>query len=853
MPSSIPCKHCGTAIPFEELDRGFEVYCKSCGRANAVPRAEPPGGATGPEPSAREATPPVPPIESARSSRPAQRPVLFSPRSRKPRTGRRFHPLWIPLLAALIGVCLWTATQVPEDVLRRLVNPHWADDVLESDESGEGLSEGGDTAPETPFEPVPDPEVTLTRIEQLLDRSDRREALVQAQVWEELLRDQGAADGDARHARLQGIIVRLKAEIAPSDAEIAKRLGEFDQALRTTGEALSSSDAARARNSWDQAWGLFRNRSEELAFGARRLLTLKVRLQTQEAMVGGAGGIERCFEQAGKALDSGEPLEAAREEARARFLARITPGLSEADAQRLHALARRTASRLQLARGKRAAAEAREADRLRDPATRDRQAFRAFSLLAGMPEEEIRPVLDGLGPWNQRALQSGGPQGLPGPSSPLGREIQRRDAYESVLERYAEADAPKLVAAFREFAVAEPSRSSAQAHRSKGYVPAEQFVFDVLERETIARLAPLSGHATEDLRPALVALGDVLDQASTAEPHERWRLLDAVLRCESDALARQRLESAIALARRDQLEEAVEGAKWAGRFGGPEARRQAEQLQGVWQAELHLRSRPAVLENAWRRLEALHAKEDRLLEFVREARRFLQRHPRSPHGRVVREWLTAAEPEMPAQITAAIDQTASLLDQQDWSGAWARFALLRSAPIPPPAASAFQELTARFDQVKAEAQREFLLLDEARPLTEESHVVMLLEGLPLVLAKDPEHAEARRLWELARRQGRLRAEKLLNAALSLRAAKPEACRKRLQRAIQLDAMGPCGKKAEALLDELGGRFAAPVDSSIMRSLDGGTRGGRLPAVVSVDAAGGGGFALSDARNPGGAA
>jgi hypothetical protein len=242
-------------------------------------------------------------------------------------------------------------------------------------------------------------------------------------------------------------------------------------------------------------------------------------------------------------------------------------------------------------------------------------------------------------------------------------------------------------------------------------------------------------------------------------------------------------------------------------------------MRKTWQDELHLRTRSDVSEKAWRRLEALHAKDERLLEFYQEAQRFLQRYPRSPHSRDLRRWKSAVEPQLPDRVAPAMRRAISLLDRQEWSRAWAQFALLASVPVPPAEAAAFQGLRTRLDEVKAAADREFLLLDQARALTEETHVMTLLEGLPQVLAKDPEHAEARRLLESARRQGTLRAGKVISAALALREAKPEKCRERLERAGRLDPGGPCGKKAEALLGELGGRFVDRKDSITISSIE----------------------------------
>ncbi len=780
MSFSMPCKCCGSPVAFEEHDRGYEAYCRSCGRANEVPVGEP-----------------------ARSSEPVRlsEPARSGP-ARPRRPARRFHPAWIPLVGTLLGACLWLATQAPEDLFSRWLGRASPDDLPELEELIDDSADPATASTGSPFEPAPDPEITLARIEELPRRHDPLDALIQAQVWQESLSDSGAARDDRRHARLKEMIVDLKAAIAPTESELSRRRGEIEKALDDVVGAIRSHDAARARRCFDQAWGLVRNEADP-AFHARRLLTLKVRLETQEATAQGAGDIQRCLEQADKALDSGRICEAIRAQARARFLARITPGLSEADVQQLRARTQRLAPRMQLARGRRAAAEARQADGLRDPATRDGQAFRAYSLLAGLPEGEIRPLLEGLREWYQRALQRGGPQALPDPSSTLGREIQWRDAYERVLQHYGDADCAKLTAACRDLDATEQALSGVRVTRPEEYPPLEPCLFDVLERETVARLAAVSGSQSDRLEPTLVALRELLDQASPWQGHDRWRLLDATLRQEGNALALGHLKSAVALAEEDRLEEAVGEAEGASRFGWSEVRRQAAQMRKPWQSELHLRARADVQERAWRRLRALKGKDERLLQFWSEARRFLKWFPRSPHRREVQRWTAQAEATLPVHVAAAIQDTTNMVNQQDWSGARVRFAWLRSAPIPPADVSAFEALKTRWSEVKAAAEHEFLLLEQSRPPTEESHVLALLEKLPRVLAMAPEHAEAQQLLQSTRRQAALRAGKLINAALPFRAVNPDAYREKLRRAVQLDSDGPCGKKAKELLGEYG--------------------------------------------------
>ncbi|HEX8202211.1 MAG TPA: PQQ-binding-like beta-propeller repeat protein, partial [Isosphaeraceae bacterium] len=65
MPLKLRCPNCGRDVPFEEEDRGAEVYCPSCGRACSVPAdvedaattaTAAPGGTVAPSPQPRAVT-----------------------------------------------------------------------------------------------------------------------------------------------------------------------------------------------------------------------------------------------------------------------------------------------------------------------------------------------------------------------------------------------------------------------------------------------------------------------------------------------------------------------------------------------------------------------------------------------------------------------------------------------------------------------------------------------------------------------------------------------------------------------------------------------------------------------------
>src|SRR5206468_6980080 len=110
----------------------------------------------------------------------------------------------------------------------------------------------------------------------------------------------------------------------------------------------------------------------ELAPYARRFLSLKQTLQRLEARVQGLGRMRSLLEQARTLADAGRAGEALESEATAKFLALLVfTGLSKDEAESLDRQTRELAPHLQLARGRRALAEAEEAQTLHDSKTRD--------------------------------------------------------------------------------------------------------------------------------------------------------------------------------------------------------------------------------------------------------------------------------------------------------------------------------------------------------------------------------------------------------------------------------------------------------------------------------------------------
>jgi len=542
MSPSIRCKHCGSAIAFDQQDRGFEVYCPSCARANPIPK----------EP---EAGPPGRPAAQATVAMPSEAPTVeatvFSAQGAEAVKQR----------AAGEAACLCGAT-VPisvQDVGGTVYCPSCGAEI----EVGGTLSRTGyrvvpRTQEEQPATKTPIP-IPAPRLRWLTSPSavaawlvvallaglggyltwkypEESAGAVQKWIFPILKPDEGPPEAAAVGPEVQPAkpphTFTPDSRPASEPQEVASRLGRFDQLVEALADALKAKNVPAARTAFRQADEFLRKQPEELALHCRRFLSLKMRLQGQEAVAGGAPRVRELLDSAQKALDAGRLAETLETEARAKFLARITPALTEAQGKSLDEQSRQLAARIRFARGKRAVADALAAAKAGDRITRNRETARAFSLLPGFPESQIKPLLDQVRPWQEEAAAAARAGTGRGTATPLARQIQRRDDYEAVLEHYGNADLPKLTAACWQL---EDALRDASPEERRQYEPARDRLFDLLEREVVARL-PASDLAAEPQKVAqtLAELRRLVDQAKPWAADYRWKTLDGALRAQED-------------------------------------------------------------------------------------------------------------------------------------------------------------------------------------------------------------------------------------------------------------------------------------------------------------------------------
>lgn len=578
MPRTFACRHCGFDVSFHEEDRGLEVYCDSCGRENVVPAEsvespEEPAGVTDREPDARSTVSVFSHQGAARVERRivgeetclcgAEIPVcvedyggtVYCPSCAaeiqvggtlrggkyrvareetqddsqgKPTPGGKRRIRWlhsplglaamslVALSAAAGGYFTWQHPQAVLDVVR-VVSP-WRQP------SGAELPPPRAPAPPDPLEALPteiepDHEITLESIESLRSRPDPIEALVQARVWHEALHQQGASEDDERLAALAEVIEMLTAKLAPQAEGPPVELAEFRRLVQAIAEALKSGDLGAARKALDGAEGYLEQHADELTPHCGRYLQLASRVRSEEARHSGADRIGALLAKAEEALKAGNVTEGLEAEAEARFLA-LWSSLSDEEFKELDERERRLRAEIRFGQGRRAVEDARRCQQARDVDARNREVRRAFSLLPGLSESRIGPLLAQVRPWAAEADRS--PKRLR-VTSGVAREIDRRDRYEDVLGHYGRADAAGLVPACREFHALLSDDAPSERRRRK----IERMLFDVLEYEIVVKLQALDAANEEDA--FVERLSEVrrwLDQAEPWQASHRWKALD---------------------------------------------------------------------------------------------------------------------------------------------------------------------------------------------------------------------------------------------------------------------------------------------------------------------------------------
>jgi hypothetical protein len=692
------------------------------------------------------------------------------------------------------GYLTW---QYPDFLPVALNLPGWERPVVAPVPESNETPDAGPRKPapqaDAPAQP-PEPEITLQEIEQLLQRTDTRAALIDAQIWQQLLTDHGVPESDSRRRRLAEVIQVLTERLTPKPSPPPAFLAAFRGLVQQLYEALLRENLPAARQAAQGAEALFNKHPKELAPYSPRYLALMAKLRQLELRDEGFRKIEQLLAQAQKLARlsamrepvRSDEVSAAREaEARAKFLALRTP-LNKAEEERLNQRVKELTPDLLFARGHRAVKEATRCLQDGDARTRDLLVLEARTLLPGLPEDRIRDLIEETEKTAKAnvARKEG---------STFAQAVEFRRLYETALERFAAGEASRTIEACRRAhgqLAALPPPAPEQSRKLA------DLVWEALEPVVLDRLA--APDTDPELRTRLVEARMLLDQAGPWRADARGQRLDAALRHRGDQLARQALAQADELFRQDRLQEALEAARPAETLGGAEVASRARELARQWQAELGARASRAAQEEHWGRIEHLR-REGKPLETWRELRRFAQRFPVSAREDDSKRLEAQLAPSLGAEIEGMLHALNEHVQAEKWVAFRHLYEVLAGGPLPPGYADRLRPFRGTAEGLNRKAEAQFAQLKKLhRFMIDTDSVLQLLDGLPKVLALNPAHEEARAMLEEARRQGQRRGARQLED-LTKRTLKPPRYKERLSEILRLDPDGPSGEKARALL------------------------------------------------------
>ena len=508
---------CGRKVPVRVEDYGATVYCPSCGTEIRVGKSL----EGGKFPIAKQVD-----EEDAVASASA---TVHEPRGRLIGSLLR---LAIGSIAVLLLVAIegWLAGRFWGNVVRPVGDRTIvaAGSIIEETSPGD---QGNRDAPISSDSEGPKvvSRITQTMIEQLRTIADPAAALVQAQVWQETLRDQETPQEDPRQVLLGEVIEELTERLSPTPKGPSAPVVEFRKCMRQFAESLAAGDLDAARLVRDEMARLLQDHPDELAGYSQSLSSVGKHLEREESLAAAVERIRREIRRAEEVLGAGHLSEALKAEARAQFLKQTTP-VTDAEEAELRRQYRDLSRRTRLARGERAVRDAERCDEAGDVQARNQEVRRALALLPGLPERQVRPWLERLDKWLDKSgnLPPSPDEEGPSPTSSIAREIRFRDQYESTLDHYARGNYDELLAAVLE---TERMLVPIEPQSVAIHVQLGDLLFDVVGQEVDSWAESNDSEPNDEaLVQSAKGLRTFLDQLGPWKTDPRWKSLDESIR-----------------------------------------------------------------------------------------------------------------------------------------------------------------------------------------------------------------------------------------------------------------------------------------------------------------------------------
>jgi hypothetical protein len=637
--------------------------------------------------------------------------------------------------------------------------------------------------------------ITLASIEALLKAEDGYEALTQAEVWRDTLAEREVDPSDPRHARLVGVIEILRQRLLPRPPPTDAQLAEFRREVDRLAEVLRGRPIklADGRAALENVERLLQEHPSELGPYSQRYRTLKQRFERAELLETGVARVREQLDAAEQALAASDVTAAAEALAKATSLAARTP-IKKSD---VASLQKRTADlrpKLKRAIGVRAANDAARCQASADTAARNAQVRQAYASLAEFPDSQVGPILSRVAPWRAEAQESEAADA----SSPLGRELAARDAYERALALIGTPDRTELLAACLSAEKNAPGPPGGPLH-----VKIETLLFDALEQDIDASLASLD--ATSDVATAYATLLQAqatLRQASAWRDSARYKSLDGALQGRVEDVASETFARAEKAAAAGNLAEAIEIAKPLEQVDLPGVGARATELRKQWQQELLVRQDKQKEDEFWNLIVAWESDPAKAFELRRELEMFRVRYPSSERQPELDARLKKVDTVIAAQVPAKLAAIAQCVANKRLIDAEKEIDLVAQATSAEAVVAQLEQLRAQIAAVRQQAGAMLARLTRRqRAMVDPEDITEVRRLVAEVLALAPDHQEARQLSAQAENNARTRSAQLLRSAQRIKNIKPEKYREKLTMAAAIDPHGPSGLEARRLLAE----------------------------------------------------
>jgi hypothetical protein len=626
------------------------------------------------------------------------------------------------------------------------------------------------------------PQITLAAIEALLQQPDLGVALAEARWLLEQLQALQTSPDDPRLVRLNLLIADLEQRLAernrPSGgADVVQEFRDLLQAIRVE---LKARNLEAARSAAVEAREFYVRFPDELGFLSRSFRQLEDAVLQLEFEMGGVERIEDQLNTALREARAGNVTEAIQARAEALQSARYATAVSPQDEEHLKELNREIDEPLRLAIGRRALTFAQELQDAGDREARDREILAGRAALEGLLSETISPLIKQLEEVSSNVIEN--PR-----ASPRGGELAFLHAYESVIEQYGRGDLDQFVLP----AVDAWEAAGDDAGRQQQVT---EVVLNMAERTAHEVLREV------DANPALVRSAAVVRaQLQRLAPWSWEDRLKALLQSLDQAIhevATNELEAATAAAAEGDYARAARLLEIAVAANDEFVNRQAESLRADWE-------RRASEQTSLKQLHQLADSGD-IVAAAREAAIFLRDYADSAHRQEVEDLQRAIEPELAPAVTAALQGAEDHLRADRFLEFRELLTGLDGIPIPDASRAEYDRLVQEAQRLVSRADVLFRQAQEYQRMLSESDVLQLLERLPTVVALDPTHADAARLYQKAKQRGVDYATIRLRKAETqhrIRGSWEAGSLEMLRTVLKLDPEGESGKQAQRYLDE----------------------------------------------------